>query len=200
MVGSEVSPDRRPDDRGCRPDGFRSAYPYHRDGPCPRNGRRGEDGIIVKIVFHIFMLLQLRCPFYSTSCHTIIRNCPEIFPEIPSNSAGLPENAQGEWPVTYFRGQIYDFLQPFPEFGRQGTGILSFPVIQKGRIPVRMASGQFLILINRLTEHSDAEFLEILQVRLIYFRKSIRIRKIFCTFAPYSCPDKKEVESRKPED
>lgn len=103
MVGSEVSPDRRPDDRGCRPDGFRSAYPYHRDGTCPRNGRRGEDGIIVKIVFHIFMFLQLRCPFYSTSCRTIIRNCPEIFPENPSNSAGLPENAPGEWPVTYFR-------------------------------------------------------------------------------------------------
>ena len=63
-----------------------------------------------------------------------------------------------------------------------------------------MASGQFLILINRLTEHSDAEFLEILQMRLIYFRKSIRIRKIFCNFATFSCPDKKEVESRKPED
>lgn len=111
-----------------------------------------------------------------------------------------PEKSWMNGSDTCFRGQIYDFLQPFPEFGRQGTGILSFPVIQKGRIPVRMASGQFLILINRLTEHSDAEFLEILQMRLIYFRKSIRIRKIFCTFAPFSCPDKKEVKSRKHED
>lgn len=131
------------------------------------------------------MFLQLRCPFYSTSCRTIIRNCPEIFPENPSNSAGLPENAPGEWPVTYFRRANLRFFTTISRIRTAGHGNFIISVIQKGRIPVRMASGQFLILINRLTEHSDAEFLEILQVRLIYFRKSIRIRKIFCTFAAF---------------
>ena len=61
-------------------------------------------------------------------------------------------------------------------------------------------TGQFLIDKNALSERSDGEFLEIFPGGVNYLRKCSLRSKIFCNFAPFSCPDKKEVESRKPED